>query len=275
VEILQGVSTTIRFPAFGDDEVELSEPTVTVTRESDGSKILEEAEAEEGKAAEDEIAYWTVKVPAVSEPDRLTAEWTDDSSTYTQEVEVVGGFVCSVAAIKKKLGEQPVAAEVEAKREIATKDIESACGVAFRPRYERELVSGRGTKRLILNRREVTKVLSVKVGDSVWGPEEISGLTIDPIGILVADSPWTQGSLNVEVGYVYGYQDFASAVEPVRDYAAYLLTPAPSDWQGRATSVTNEYGSSFALVTPGVRGASFPLPSVNAFVERFETPLIR
>lgn len=277
METLRDVAATLRFPRFGDDEVTFSEaPKVTVVRDSDGSKLKSEAATTEVGAAGGDIKHWTVSLAGsqIPEVDLLTATWTDGSSTYRTEVEVVGGFVVSVAEIKDKLEEEPAAEEVRAKREIALREIEGACGVAFRPRYKRQLLDGSGTTRLILDQRQVTKVIGVEVEESALTAEEIAELTIDPAGVLIRTTPWPSGKANIEVTYVHGYQSFAEAVLPVRDYAAYLLAGDPTDWNQRATSMSSD-GATFALVTPGVRGARFPLPSVNGFVGQYAEPLVR
>ncbi len=268
MELLQNVAGTLRFPGPGDDPVAFSEaPKVTVTRHSDGSAIVtDKATTEE---TEDGETYFTLDLTGaqLAEVDLLTATWSDGSSSYTTHAEVVGAFVTSLKAIKKKYSEGAADEDVEAAREVATSDIESACGVAFRPRYGKEILDGSGTKQLLLRQPRLLRVLSVAVAGKELTEEELEELTLDPVGMLVGESSWPEGRANIEVAYVHGFESFAPAELPVRDLAAYLLTESPTDWNERATSIQREDGYSYTLVTPGVRGASFPLPSVNAFVE--------
>lgn len=277
MEILQGVSATIRFPAAGDDAASFtSTPTVTITRDSDGSTVVSGAETTK---VEDEKAqpsvYYTYSLAAakLEEVDRLKAVWSDGTNSYTTEIEVVGGFIVSLNSIEEKLGEEAAAWKIEAKREIASREIESACGVAFRPRYAKEVMNGSGSSRLLLPSRDLLRVISAEVDDQALSEAELADLGIDPLGIVTREGVWPAGRGNVVISYAYGHQQFAPAQEPVRDYAAYLLAERPMDWNERATGITTEMGS-YALVTPGVRGARFPLPAVNAFVDQYAAPLV-
>jgi hypothetical protein len=265
MELLQGVAATLRLPEHDGDPVALkAPPEVTVIRHSDGSVLLEGVAS---KVGEGEDVHYTVELSGkdLSEVDLLTAVWSDGDSSYTTYTEIVGGFVTSLAAIKEKFGEDVKGGnpDVEAKREAALRAIEGACGVAFRPRYGKEILNGSGTEELLLAQPKLLRVLAASIdGEAV----DVDELTLDPVGLLVNPSEWTEGSANVEVAYVHGHESFPPAELPVCDLAAYLLTPAPTDWDQRATSVSNAEGT-YSLVTPGVRGASFPLPSVNVFVQ--------
>lgn len=260
MELHRGLRATLEF-----DEAS----TVTITRDSDGKAIVSEVATDEIE----ERHVLEVEGSLIPEVDVLTVTWTDEEGSHEKEIDVVGGFVVSIADVKAKFGGEASDAEVSSMREIALREIEDACGVAFRQRYRRELLSGRGTTRLLLHERQVSRVLGVEVEGEALSEAEIEALTVDPLGVLIREEGWPAGRSNVVATYVYGYTTHTPAILPVRDYAAYLLTPSPTDWDGRATSKTNEDGT-FALVTPGVRGASFPLPVVNAFVERFATPMV-
>lgn len=267
-EILRNITSSIRFPAYGEDPaVFTSAPKVTITRDSDDSTVLEEVEATEVPAADGDIKHFVVEIAGdkVPEVDLLTAVWSDGSSSYTIYTEVVGGFVTSLRAIAAKLRESDRAeSELAEMRETALRAIEDACGVAFRRRYAKETLDGSGGFELLLGHPRLQRVLSVSVGDEDL---DVDGLTVDPAGLLISSSRWAEGRANVEVAYAHGHESFQPAALPVRDLAAHLLTPSPTDWNERATAVSNEYGN-YSLVVAGVRGALFPLPSVNAFVEQ-------
>lgn len=266
MELLQHVVGTLRFPGPDDDPVTFAEdPTVTVARDSDGSVIVEDKAATKVELEEDD-PYYTVELSGtdLSEVDLLKAVWSDGSSSYTTYAEVVGGFVTSLKSIKAKYGESDKTdEEIAEMREIALRSIEDVCGVAFRSRYSREVLDGTASLELIVSQPRLQRVLSASVGGEALALDE---LVIDPAGIVIAPSVWSCGRANVEIAYVHGYEDFSTATLPVRDLAAHLLTKSPTDWNERATSVSDEMGT-YSLVTAGVRGASFPLPSVNAFVE--------
>ncbi len=283
MELLQNVAATLRFPEPNGDPVDFADPPkVTVTRDSDGSKVLDAVDADKVEGKEGEDDFWTVGLAAsdLAEVDLLTAVWSGDlagggSGAFDTYAEVVGGFAVSLPEVQKKLGNETKAdAELFRAREIASREIEEACGVAFRPRYARERLTGGGRRRLMLEHRGVLRILAVTIDGTALSPEEVADLDLDGKGILTRSVAWPDsGVYNIEVSYVHALTNFLAAREPICDYAAYLLIPAATDFAGRATSISNENGT-FSLVTPGVRGANFPLPSVNAFVKRFEKLLV-
>jgi hypothetical protein len=273
-EIQRNITSSLRFPAYGDDPaVFTGAPKVTVTRDSDGTKILDAIEATEVAETEDDIQHFVVDIKGtdIPEVDRLEVVWSDGTSAYTTWCEVVGGFLVSLRAIEKKADlttARPTGEVVEA-REMSLRGIEDACGVAFRRRYAREVLDGSGTNNLFLGNPRLVKILSVTVGGEAV---EVDTLGVDVAGVAVAPTTWKRGQANVEVTYVHGY-DFPLAALPVRDLAAFLLKPSPTDWNERATSATTG-DTTYALVTAGVRGADFPLPTVNAFVDSHRFPAV-
>lgn len=273
MEVLRSVGATLRFPEYGEDAVSLSgEVKITITRDSDGSALVTDSATTHVSG---EPEYWTYEVSGsdLADLDILTAMWTDGDSSYTTQVEVVGGYVVSLAAIKDKLGEDASDDELIRAREQALDEIERACHVSFRPRYRKERISGNGTDRLLLGSRQPRRILSLEVDDSPLSEADIDALILEPSGVVVRDSTWASGRSNIVVTYESGYEFYTPAQRPVRDLAAYYLTPSPTDWNERATGFSNDLGT-YSLVTPGVRGASFPLPVVNSFVEGFCLPLV-
>lgn len=271
MELLVGVASQLRLPEHdGDPAAFGTPPTVTVVRHSDGSAVLTDAATDEHGEGED--VYFTVDLTGaqLAEVDLLVATWTDGDSTYTTYAEVVGGFACSLRAIKAKYEEADrTDDQVAAAREVATTQIEAACGVAFRPCYAKQLVDGTGADTLMLPDPQLRRVLSVAVAGEALSAEELAELTVDHSGFLIHPSRWAEGRSNIEIAYVHGHEAFGPAALPVRDLASYLLTRTPTDWNARATSYsTGEV--TYSLVTAGVRGMSFPLPEVNAFVQQHE-----
>lgn len=270
MELLRKVAGTLRFPGPGDDPVTFaSEPTVTVTRHSDGSAMVEDATTTKVEGDEPD-PFYTVDLTGeqLAEVELLVAEWTDGSSTYESYAEVVGGHVTSLKAIETKYDGSDKSAEDYAwAREAASTAIEAACGVAFRPRYARAVRDGTGTDTLMLPNPRLLRVLAASIdGDDI----DLEELTVDPAGFLVrAGGVWTAGRANIAVAYVHGHEHFPPAALPVVELASYLLTEAPTDRHARATSFSTEQGT-YSLVTAGMRGASFPLPNVNAFVQDHE-----
>lgn len=276
MELLQGSGAVLRIPEADGDPIGFdSAPAIQVVRDSDGAAVSSGGVTQVGSG---ESAYWQSVLSPQSEVDRLTATWTGDiagvESSFTTFHEVVGGFVVSLAAIEAKLGSvaSPNTAELFAAREQALREIEDACGaVVFRPRYEKERLHGDGSERLLLANKGLLRVIRVEVDEVALSEAELEALTLDGDGIVIRESGWQRGA-EIVVSYAYGLINRPDAIGPVRDYAAYLLTPAPKDRNQRATSESTEQGT-YSLVTAGVRGAQFPLPAVNAFVERFPRPV--
>jgi|GEM_PF-2629006 len=270
MELLKGAAGTLRFPDHDGDPVEFDElPTVTVVRHSDGSAVDVGAVEKDG-AGEDLVYTASVDSTATAEVDLLVATWTGKvagaDSSYTTYAEVVGGVLTSLKAIRKKQNrnQPPPDGEIAAAREAASRQIESACRCAFRPRYGREILSSDGRETLMLKHPQLQRVLSIAVDGVAWSGEELGWVTLDSSGFLGISGRWPTG--RIEVAYVHGYEHFPEAAEPVRDLAAHLLATKPIDWMDRATSYSTG-DATYSLITAGFRGASFPVPSVNAFVE--------
>lgn len=280
-EVQRGIAATLRFPEADADPVSLSEPTVTVVRDSDGKTIVDKGATK----SQEEGAYFTydLKGSEIPEVDLLTVTWADANSNIEQKVEVVGGFACSIASVKHKLDEDaeslPADEEIVAQRERATRDIEAACWDAFRHRYAKETLSGDNGSVLILNKRRVVKILSLEINDIVLTAGELAELHITNIGIERKraawpygrherwTSEWPEGTNNITIAYVYGHDNYPSASNPVRDLTADYLVQHPTDWEERATSYSDADGNNYRMVTAGEKGHRFNLPTVNAFVE--------
>jgi hypothetical protein len=261
-------------PEPGDDAVALTGTVkVTITRESDGSTLVSEGSTTEAG----EPAYWSYTIPGTSlaRLDVLTAVWTDGTSSYTTTAEIVGGFVCSLNSIAEKLDEPGPTdpADLAKARELALRDIERACHVNFRPRFVKERVTGDGTATVALSNREPRRILKATIDGTDLSGEELSALELSPSGLVTKPSGvWRRGA-DLVIAYEAGYASYPEAARHVRDLAASYLTANPVDWMDRATSYTNDYGP-YSMVTPGMRGAAFALPNVNAFVESFYVPLV-
>ncbi|HTU15639.1 MAG TPA: hypothetical protein VMF31_10600 [Solirubrobacterales bacterium] len=139
--------------------------------------------------------------------------------------------------------------------ELVQDRLEDACRCAFIPQTRTEQVEAHDGKAL-LSRPLVIEVLEVDGEESsIAGPF--------PTGRI----PLHNGDRVVK--YRHGWEE---TPRPIKRAALLLirdqLTPDPSDFNSRATSVSNEEGS-FALVTPGVRGAIFPIPEVNQIVRNY------
>jgi hypothetical protein len=204
--------------------------------------------------------------------DTLTVTWESTTKgTVTAYVEVVGGFLFSVADARAVSPLQNTTtyptAKIVAVRTLVEEAIEDACGVAFVPRYTRETLSGVGEADLPLNRARLRSIRSVSIDGETLASADLAEVGIHSARYINYPNHWDQGYSNVIVGYEHGF-DFP----PARiSRAAILLAKrwlveGPID--DRATSLITEDGT-FALTTPGLRGALFDLPEVNAAIEEY------
>lgn len=143
---------------------------------------------------------------------------------------------------------------LESTRDVATARLEDACGVAFTERETTEQATGRDGFALLTWPR-VTQVVSVDG---------------DPVGT----GPFPTGRIPLEAGdhsvvYRHGWTETPLPIKrAVLILTRHYLLVDPTDFDERATSKSNEVAS-WTLVTPGVRGAIFPIPEVNQIVSDY------
>jgi hypothetical protein len=171
--------------------------------------------------------------------------WTPDPLVTVEEVEA---FVSDVGLLD--LDED----KIEETRDVAIARIEDACGVAFVERETVEIATGRDGFALLTQPR-VTEVVKVD-------------------NVAVSDGPYPEGRIPLDDGrhsvlYRYGYTETPLPIKrAVLLLTRHYLTVDPTDIDERATSKTTEMAS-WSLVTPGVRGAIFPIPEVNQIVSDY------
>ncbi len=244
--------------------------TATVTRD-DGTVLLTNA-ATTGTGAAVRVLDLTIAQTALL--DILTVTWTSATKgTLTSRVEIVGGFMFSIAdarALKPldSTTKYPAAAIAQA-RTLAEQALEKECNVAFVPTYARERQSGRTP--MVLNHLRVRTIRSVKtttggVSTALTSAELVN---LAPHGSNILHNPlgWFSGYSNVEIIYEHGHD-----YPPARGSHAALvlaksyLVDGPAD--ERATSYTTTDGS-YSLLLAGTRGSVFNLPEVEAFVQQY------
>lgn len=246
-------------------------PTVTIVRDSTGATVVSGAGATDVTGTG--VYAYTLLPSQIPEVDILEATWSatveGQSQQFVTQVEVVGGWLCSLEDIK---GSLPVSMQTTTNRELsearewAEDLLEQACGVAFRPRYGKETVDGTASADLLLSTPAALKVLSASVGGEAIATGEVSPQLT---GSLYREAGWARGRENVTVAYVHG---FSSPPAPVRRAAvklarAYLIED-PSNLNERATSISTEEAT-YSLVTAGVRSARTSIPEVNQVIEEY------
>lgn len=246
-------------------------PTVTITRDSDGSAVVTGAATTKVPSTTGIYAY-TLTPTQTATLDLLTAQWSailgGVTQVFTTQVEIVGGFLVSLEAIAAASGGAATTAELSEARDWAEEVLEESCSTAFRPRYAKERVYGSGNAFLLLNNRRPLAVRSVSVDGTVFTAAELSDLTLGSNGVLRRSSAWD--TAGTDLVYEYGYTTPPVPVQRAAlKLAAYFLTEDPSDYFDRATSLSTDDGASYSLVTPGVRGAVTSIPEVNQVIEAY------
>lgn len=205
--------------------------------------------------------------------DRLTAVWTSPTKgTLTTEVEVVGGFVCSIADIDFALNKGGTAADypLDQKlqaRQVATEAFERECGVAFTPRYARKTLTVEGGLHLPLPTPRVLSVQAVSVDGTALTGTDLTDIAPDePFG-LYRPVGWARGTRNTVVKWTHGHKTPPSDVSrAVGIIAASILADGPFDDRGFAVS---DDGFGARLLTAGVGGAAFSIPEVQSTLARY------
>ena len=180
--------------------------------------------------------------PTPSVPD---AEFVPDPLVTVEDVEA---FVADVGLLDLDTD------KIEETRDVAVARIEDACGVAFVEREDVDIVTTRDGYALLSRPRviEIVKVDNVAIGDGPY-----------PDGRVPLDDG------DHSVLYRHGWEVTPLPIRrAVLILTRHYLTTDPTDFDERATTKTTEMAS-WSLVTPGVRGAIFPIPEVNQIVSDY------
>lgn len=241
--------------------------TVTITR-ANGDVIVTDGDATETADG----ASYPLSAVELADVDMLTAVWTVDGETHRTFVEVVGGFLVSLAALRKvdPLGDaaEYTDDDLERARLVAETALEDAAGVAFATRYRRLRLDGTGASDLLVM-PEVRRVRAASVDGTALTEDELDELvTYEDEGLVYRPDGWACGRRNVVLDVEHGYEFVPPRVaEAVKPLARHVLVDSPVD--ERAISTTNEDGLVQVFVQPGIRGAVFAYPEANAVVQQY------
>ncbi len=277
MEILRNSAGAVSFTLYLDGVPADADgvPKVTISRDSDGSDVVTGADAERVGTG---IYAYSLEPGQLAELDLLHATLVASlggvpGQSFDQDVEVVGGFGVSLGQIRSALqaGIEPDTDQLRRAREWALGWLELELGVALRPRYARQVLDGSGTDGIVLSHRRPRRVRSLSVDGSPWDDAAIAALSLRPSGLLrrLGGAAWPAGAANVEVVYEHGLDEPpAPVVRAILRLAAFYLTENPLTYDERASSIHTEEAD-YTLVTPGLRGAVFALPEVNAVIQEF------
>lgn len=153
--------------------------------------------------------------------------------------------------------------ERAAMRDLVEQALEDACDVAFVPRTATETFSGSGGRLLVL---PTTLVRTITTAADDGTPLDLADVKITGRAAY-RPGGWPQGTANLAVTWEHGHD-----LPPLRvKRAAMILTKVwllkgPVD--DRATQLAGDYGT-INLATPGMFGATFGVPEVDAVVTRY------
>jgi len=258
-----------------DQDGDAAEPGGAVTvhvQKADGTDVLAAGTATSSGGTGIRTVGLTAAQTATLE--LLTATWADagDSSTHTTYVEIVGGYLFTVAEARASdptladPGRYPASLVVAKRREV-DEEFSWICDQAFTRRYRRVAVDGSGGRELRLPDNTLRAVRSVRVYDdtrssyTAFDAGELAELTVHEDRLVERPPgkvfPWGRG--NVVVEYEHGWDRppeelKRAAITRLR----YLLNAARSGIPDRATSFTSTEAGTFRLDTARPRRTGFP-----------------
>lgn len=244
--------------------------TVGITRE-DGTTLVAPGTATAGASTAPRTFALTTAHTATL--DLLTVTWTSATlGVMTTYVEIVGGFLFTVADARAiaPLSNATLYpnANIIAARTVAEAALEDACGVAFVPRYCRELIDGPagGGNEVLLDR---PRPLSITAASDTSIPvADPTTLVLYRDGRVYNPTRWAEGRRTVSLKYTHGYRFPPPRVGRACALLAkrFLVDSPISD---RATVLQSEDGTTQFFVTAGVRDAVFDVPECNAVVAEY------
>jgi hypothetical protein len=132
----------------------------------------------------------------------------------TSFVEVVGGYVVSLVDLQAESGlSTKTPAELAEARQWFEDRAEDFCGVAFVPRYARDVLDGNGSRKLDILHARPRTIISAKF-DGV--AQTTTTWDLYDAGYIVAPSAFPYGFRNIELIYEHGYD---AAPSDIRDAA--------------------------------------------------------
>lgn len=265
--VLQGVTATLTQTVLVNETGTDPSPdsaTVTITR-ADGTNLYTDTAATNGPNGGFTFTLTPLDTALL---DTLTATWKFTLGGQIQSLktttEIVGGYHFGLDELRQMdpLQDQvkyPMAKLIEA-RTLAETALEDACGVAFVPRYSHRTVQAYGDTTIDLG----PKVRLVRSATLNGVASDVSTLTYSA-GLAVSSGTWTSGVWTI--GWEHGYDSCPPWVARASMLLArHFLVESPID--DRFSSVSTQDGT-FSMVTPGMRGALFAIPEINAVVDQY------
>jgi hypothetical protein len=235
---------------------------------------------------------YTFVLPAQAALKALTTTWTGtvggSSTTQQTFAEIVGGFFFTLQQGRDSdeslddVQRYPLADLAAGRLEVEV-ECETICDRSFVPRYDRVVVDGAGTDRLMLRPSDpsrsiadVRTVRSVKMAPTPDGTfvaftaGQLAALTVTADGTLIRTSGdiFTEGRANVIVELEYGFdRPPADLVKAALTRLRTVLNANKSGISDRTTSFTVNEGGTYRLDMPGAFKTG--IPYVDAAYARY------
>lgn len=291
-QLLIGSAGTLTMSWYSDGTI--ADPGVTTVGvvNDAGATVIASGTATTGTgAAARSVAFTSTHTANL---DRLTATWT--SANYgasTAIVEVVGAWLFTIVEAQtfdnsavSNARPAITAAMIEEARVRILDEFEEKTGVAWVPRYRRDIHNGDGHPWLYLPTGRVRAIRSAEYrtfGAATWtalSVDELADLYYETWGRLHRESlgTFTSGSRNWRIAYEHGADGPTGDIKRAALMAArYELVP--SSLTDRAISISNDMGTT-NLFTPGIssRGqAVHELPYVDRVLRAHDerVPVVR
>jgi hypothetical protein len=245
-----------------------------------------------GNATHGTTGIYSFVLPAQTALAKLTVVWSatigGSATTTTTYAEIVGGFLFTLAEARNSdevladTEDYPTADLVAGRLEVEV-ECEHICDQAFVPRYDRVVLDGTGSTRLVLKHSQpgrsvasVRTIRSVKMANALDGTfvaftaGQLAALDVADDGTVIRTSGdiFTEGRGNIIVEFEYGLD--RPPADLVRQTFVRLRTVLNIPKQGvpdRTSSFTVENGGTYRLDMPGAFKTG--VPSVDAAYGRY------
>lgn len=277
--VLRNTSATLTV-TFSAGAADSDAVTVTITDEAGNEVVAETAAAAAGDGA------YSYQLAPQTQLNRLTVTWAGEwggiPQTITTFVEIVGGYLFTVA--DARAFDDAKLADEETYPDAAIRDVragiadlfEQVTGVSFIARYARETLDAPAGRDLWLARRQVRTVLAASVSGTALTSDELADLELYAHGQLYRSAAWrcgfaTSGRRAIVVEYEHGHEtvpwDIHQAALVLARYT--LVSTEVSD---RTISWSNELGT-FRQAVPGEK---YPtgIPAVDAALGRYTRRMV-
>lgn len=243
-------------------------PTVTIT-DANGTTVTS------GNATDEPgVGVYSFTLPAQAQLKLLTVQWdgafVGNDAQIATYVEIVGGvyFTLSELAAQDGCAGKTAAQYVEA-RNIVETTIEDYCGVAFVPRYAREVHDGNGNSVLLLRKAWARSLIAVTVNGTA---QTTTGWTVDPVGWLRTGATTFAAGVagqNVVVEYTHGLPAPPAYLKRAAlRCARHVLLTEVATVPDRANLMTTEWGTFRLQTADEDRDRPTGLPEIDAALNR-------